>query len=36
MLLKAISISSDQGTELLKVGIDPTLHSLWSQFDSDI
>ena len=27
MLLKAIPISSDQGTELLKVGVDPILLS---------
>ena len=30
MLLKAVSISSDQGTELLKVGVDPMLLSLCS------
>ena len=29
MLLKAIPILSDQGTELSKVGVDPILHSLY-------
>ena len=36
VLLKAIPISSDQGTELLKVGVDPILLSLWSLFGSRV